>query len=133
MASSVPGGTPASATMVESPARSSGENALPRQSCEPGPSVQALDPMKYLVPLYPSESLRYVRNVPFTSGALSTIVRSRVVDCWKRYQSAPLVTPRGSSSNASAGFRNRKTLRNVPGNGRDASRVIRVGDVSLGS
>src|SRR2546430_4220605 len=67
--------------MVESPTASLGENFLPRQLCEPGPTVHGLAPS--------NASLTNPANVPFTWGAVMMIVRSRGVVCCKRYQSTP--------------------------------------------
>src|SRR2546422_5087876 len=81
MASSPGAGTPASATIVESPAASSGENFLPRQLCEPGPMVHAFAP--------PNWSLTNPANVPFTAGGVGMVRRVRRRAFFKRFQVIP--------------------------------------------
>src|SRR2546426_5303580 len=109
MASSPGAGTPASATIVESPAASSGENFLPRQLCEPGPMVHAFAP--------PNWSLTNPANVPFTAGAGVMIVRSRGPACCQRDQSTPNKPSRGKSSQANARFRKSPDAEGGPGEG----------------
>src|SRR3989449_8061433 len=94
MAASPGAGAPASATMVESPAASSGENFLPRQLCEPGPMVHAFAP--------PNWSLTNPANVPFTAGAGLMIVRTRVAGLAKRYPATPNKLPHGNAPEANA-------------------------------
>src|SRR2546427_10716393 len=131
MASSPGPGIPASATIIESPVASAGENFLPRQLCEPGPTVHAL--------AAPNPLLTNPANVPFTSGALMMIVRSRVPACCRRYQSTPhaLVQPgtklsRGSTSQVGAGLRNSTDADAVPRNGRRPSRTRNAGPAAGG-
>src|SRR6267378_296378 len=135
-ACSRPAGIPCNATTVDSGCASAGENGWPLQACEPGPSVQALSPMKYCPGVVPlpgtnsSESERNVEKVPRTSGAVRMIVRSRGVVCEKRYQSTPC-SSRFSGSNASAGLKNlRAGIEAISG---AASRLIARGAMSLGS
>src|SRR2546429_7803684 len=87
MASSPGAGTPASATIVESPAASSGENFLPRQLCEPGPMVHAFAP--------PNWSLTNPANVPFTAGAGVGIGQSPGPGPCRRGQARPHTPYRG--------------------------------------
>src|SRR3989442_11009492 len=96
MASSPGAGTPASATIVESPAASSGENFLPRQLCEPGPMVHAFAP--------PNWSLTNPANVPFTAGAGMVMVTARVPARCKPDHRNPHKPSPGKSSKANDRF-----------------------------
>src|SRR2546422_3250836 len=124
MASSPGAGTPASATIVESPAASSGENFLPRQLCEPGPMVHAFAP--------PNWSLTNPANVPFTAGGVMLIGRARGPACWERDQSTPDKLSRGHSSKATAGLRNTTDAQGVPADGRGPPRSMVAGAAAGG-
>src|SRR5438093_1267747 len=124
----------ATAVMIVSPGAGTFKTYRSMSLVSVAANVRAFRPTWYVVSdaRNPSESVRYVWNVPGTAE-LSTTVRSRLTDWRKRYQSAPCLTSRGSASNARAGFANSRKLRLVPGNGRDVSRLMRAGEISVGS